>query len=276
MFGREPVDKRNRGLQVRDQDDRAVIAPARAGDLLARKLGELSHDFLADVARERDVVGDQDRLRGFVVFGLRKQVGGDIARVRAGIGEHDDLGWPRDHVDADDAEHPPLGGGDIGVARADDLRDRPDRRGAIGERGDRLSAADAVDFVDPRDARGGEHERIDPSVRRRHDHRDARAACDLGGRGVHQYRGGIARGAAGDIEPDRLDRAPAPALFDAERVGEGDILRRLPAVIGEHAFVGEFQRGDRPGIAGFHRLVDSLAEIVRPGRARSTRSNRWE
>ena len=74
------------------------------------------------------------------------------SRIGAGIGEHDDLGRPGDHVDADDAEHPPLGRRDIGVAGADDLGDRRDGLGAVGERGDRLRAADAVDFVDAGDA----------------------------------------------------------------------------------------------------------------------------
>src|SRR5262245_64836236 len=43
-----------------------------------------------------------------------------------------------DHVDADLAEHEPLGGRHIGVARPDDLGDRRDRLGAVGERGHRL------------------------------------------------------------------------------------------------------------------------------------------
>jgi hypothetical protein len=52
-----------------------------------------------------------------------------------------------DHVDADLAEHLALGGGDIGIAGADDLGDRRDGVGAIGQRGHGLRAADAVDLV---------------------------------------------------------------------------------------------------------------------------------
>ena len=41
----------------------------------------------------------------------------------AAVGDHQDLGGPGDHVDADLAEHLALGLGDVGVARADDLVD---------------------------------------------------------------------------------------------------------------------------------------------------------
>ena len=46
------------------EDDRAVVAPARAGDFFPRQFGELAFDLGRDRARERRVVGDQDRLRG--------------------------------------------------------------------------------------------------------------------------------------------------------------------------------------------------------------------
>ena len=38
------------------------------------------------------------------------------------------------------------------------------RSGAIGERGDRLRAADAPDLVDAGDVRGGEHQRVDLAI----------------------------------------------------------------------------------------------------------------
>ena len=82
------------------------------------------------------------------MFGLGKQ----SAATNSGsarIGENDDFRRAGDHVDADDAEHAALGGGDIGVAGTDDLGDRRDALGSVGERGDRLRAADAIDFADP-------------------------------------------------------------------------------------------------------------------------------
>ena len=70
-----------------------------------------------------------------------------------GVGDDQDLGRPGDHVDADAAEDTPLGRRDIGVARADDLVDRRDRRGAVGQRRHRLRPADPVDFVDAEQVR---------------------------------------------------------------------------------------------------------------------------
>ena len=97
------------------------------------------------------------RLRPAAVLGLGQQVGRDPRRVGGGIGDDQHLGRAGDHVDADGAEHLALGGGDVGVARADDLADRRDGLGAVGERADRLRAADAVDLGDAGDAGGGEH-----------------------------------------------------------------------------------------------------------------------
>ena len=74
---------------------------------------------------------------------------------------------PGDHVDADRAEHLALGGGDIGVAGADDLGDRADGFRTVGQRGDRLRAADAVDFVDAGEVGGHQHQRVDAAARRR-------------------------------------------------------------------------------------------------------------
>ena len=100
-------------------------------------------------------------MRGFVVLGLRQQIGGDPVGISRLVGDDQDFGRPRDHVDADLAEHDTLGGGDISVAGTDDLGHRLDALRAIGERGDRLRAADAVDFIDARKLRRGEHQRIE-------------------------------------------------------------------------------------------------------------------
>ena len=68
-----------------------------------------------------------------------------------------------------------LGRRHIGVAGPDDLGDRRDRRGAIGERRDRLRAADAIDLVDAGELGRRQHQRAELAVRRRH-HHDERAA----------------------------------------------------------------------------------------------------
>ena len=102
-----------------------------------------------DPPGEGRVVGDEDRLRRRVVLGLGQKIGGDPGGIVVAIGDHQDLGRPGDHIDADGAEHLALGGSDIGVARPHHLVDRTHCLGAIGEGGDRLGAADALDLVDP-------------------------------------------------------------------------------------------------------------------------------
>ena len=99
-----------------------------------------------DIGGEPRAVGDQDRLRARIMLGLRQQIGGDPVGIAGVVGDDQHFGGTGDHVDADLAEHQPLGGGDIGIAGADDLCHRRNRRGAIGERGHRLRAADAIDL----------------------------------------------------------------------------------------------------------------------------------
>ena len=179
------------------------------------------------------------------MLGLRQQIGGDPVGIAGLVGDDQHLGRPGDHVDADLAEHDALGGRHISVARPDDLGDRRDGRGAIGQGRDRLGAADAENLVDAGKLRRRQHQRIEFAARRRHHHRDPRHAGDLGRHRVHQHRGRIGRGAARHIKPDRLDRGPARAEFDAERIGEAIVLRHLAAVIGLDAAAGEFERVER-------------------------------
>ena len=184
-------------------------------------------------------------MRRLIVLGLRQKIGGDKARIGAPVGKHHHFAGARDHVDADDSEHAPLGRRDIGVAGADDLVDRGDRLRPVGERGDRLRAADPIDLVHASDARRGERQGIDMAVGRRHDHRQAAAARDLGRHGVHDDRGRIGRGAPRNVEADRVDRPPPPAELDAKRVGEEKIGRLLAQVKIHHPGVRELERVER-------------------------------
>ena len=122
-------------------------------------------DRLLDRVGEIGVVGDQDRLRAGVVLGLGQQIGGDPVGIAGLVGEDQHLGGPGDHVDADLAEDQPLGGRHIGVAGPDDLGDRRDGRGAVGERRHRLRAADAIDLVDAGELRRRQHQRRELAVR---------------------------------------------------------------------------------------------------------------
>ncbi len=199
------------------------------------------------------------------MLGLREKIGGDPVRIAGPVGEDQHLGGSGDHVDADLAENQALGGGDIGVARPDDLGDRSDGLGAVGERRDRLRAADAKDLVDAGKLRGREHQRREPAVRRRHHHDETRDAGDLGRHRIHQHGGRIGGGAARHIEPDRLDRGPAPAELDAERIGEAIVLRHLPAVKGLDAIAGKLQRIERRAAAGLARSFDLARRHLDPG-----------
>ena len=211
VLGCQPVDQRRRLVERADDDDRAVVAPARSRDVGAREPRQMRRHRLGHPVRERPVVGDQDRLRVAVVLGLGEQVRSDPLRLVGAIRDHQDLRRARDHVDADGAEDQALGGGDVGVAGAHDLVHRRDTLGAVGERGHRLCPADAVDFGDAGDLRGSHHCRVERAVRRRHRHGDARNARDPRRDRVHQHGAGIGGGAAGHVEPDRIQRAPAGA-----------------------------------------------------------------
>ena len=147
MLGGDAIDDRRAGGEIRHQDDGAVVAPARAGDVGARHGLELALDGARHGVGEGRIVGDQHRLRGGIVLGLRQEVGGDPGRIVLRVGHDQDLRRTGDKVDADLAEDAALGGGDIGVARAGDLVDRLDRLRAVGERRHGLRAADAPDLV---------------------------------------------------------------------------------------------------------------------------------
>ena len=82
------------------------------------------------------------------MFRLAEQIGGDPVRIIAAIGDDQDFRWTGNGVDADLAEHFAFGGGDIGIAGADNLVDRGNGLGAISQRGNGLRAADAVNLGD--------------------------------------------------------------------------------------------------------------------------------
>ena len=222
-----------------------IIAPARAGDVSARQGRKLPLDRAFDSTCEFGAVGDQDRLRRGVMFGLRQKIGGDPLRIAGRVGDDQNFGRPGDHVDADDAEDPALGRRDIGVAGTDDLRDRRDARRAIGQRRDRLRAADAVDLIDAGKLGRCQNERIDMPIRRRDHHDQAGHPCHFRRDRVHEHRGGIARRAARHVEAGRFDRLPAPAEFDAERIGEHEVLRPLLLVKGGDPLMRQTQRRQR-------------------------------
>jgi hypothetical protein len=149
VLGRDPVGQPGSVGQIGGHDDGPVVAPRGSGDGAAGEGLQSRVDGLGHRLPEGGVGGDEDGLGAGVVLGLAEQVERDPVGVVVGVGDHEDFGGACDHVDADLAEHAPLGGGDIGVAGAGDLVHRGDAFGAVGQCRNRLRPADPVDFVDP-------------------------------------------------------------------------------------------------------------------------------
>ena len=127
--GTPPFIERAEGAYLIDVDGRAF---------------RIYHGF-GDSFGEGGIRGDQDRLRAFVMLSLAEKIKRDPIWIVVRVGDHQNLGRPGDHVDADLAKHAPLGGSDIGVAGAGDLVDGLDWPRAVGQRRDRLCAADPTE-----------------------------------------------------------------------------------------------------------------------------------
>ena len=120
------------------------------------------------------------------MLGLTKQVGGNIGRVGGVIGNDQHLGRTGDHVDIDRAERQLLGCRNKGVARADDLVHLRDKACAVGQRGNRLRAADGNNGIYTGDLRRRKHF-VGHVFGRRRDHNQLTDTGNLGRNGVHQH-----------------------------------------------------------------------------------------
>ena len=256
MLGRDAIDERRRRIEALDHDDAAVPLPARRRRLAPSQGRQMRLHRGADRVGEGGVVGDQDRLRRLVVLGLRQQVDRDPGGVGVCVGDDQHLRRPGDHVDPDLAEHLPLGRGDIGIAGADDLVDRGDALGAVGQGRHRLGAADAVDLVDAGEPGRGQDQRVEHPVRRGHGHDQAVDAGDAGRQRVHQHRRRVGGGAARHIEAGRVDRRPAIAEANAACVHLVVVGRPLPGVEPLDPLGGELEGGNRLGVAAGREPVD--------------------
>ncbi len=136
------------------------------------------------------------------VFGLGEQVGGDVTRIGAVVGQHEQLAGAGEHVNADFAEEQAFGGGDVGVAGPEDFRDAPDRFRAERHGGDGLRAADLINLGRPGQPRGVEERRVD---RRRAADDDLAAAGHFGERDGHDDRRDQRRGPTGHVDADAFD-----------------------------------------------------------------------
>ncbi|MCY1526775.1 hypothetical protein D9M68_618150 [compost metagenome] len=236
-------------LLVGDQDQRAAVLQRGADDLGALHGRQQLVDARRDPVEEGRVRADQDRLGVLVVLGLGEQVHGDPVRIGAAVADHEDFRGAGDHVDADLAEHMALGGGDVDVARTDDLVDLRHALGAVGQRGHGLGAADGEDAVDTGDAGGGEDDLVDLATRGRHHHDHFGDAGDLGRNRVHQHRGRVGRLAARHVQAGAIQRGDLLAEHGAVGLGVAPGILLLLLVVAAHARRGVFQgfalgRGD--------------------------------
>ena len=242
-------------VPVPDRDDGSEVAPGGSGDRMAAKCRQQPLHRIGDRVGEARVVGDQDRLGGFVMLGLAEQIQGHPFGVAGAVGQHQYLRGARDGIDPHPAEDLALGARHIGVARADDLVHRPDRPGAVGERGHGMGAADFPDLADSRQFRRCQHRVGHLASGGRHRHGDAPDPRDTGGDRVHQNRGGIGGLAPWYIESDPVQRDMPQPQGDTRFVCIGDILRTLPLVEGPDAARCGGQGLTQRNIDAFQRLV---------------------
>ena len=147
----------------------------------AEQLRERRVDRVGDVGVPRDEHGGA----AGAVLGLREEIGGDELGGNAAVGHDHHFRRPGERVDADDAGDLTLGRGHVRVPGPDDDVDRPDRLGAVRQRGDRLRATDAVHLVDA--DRSGGRERgsgtsaVGPGRHAQHDLGHPRDLCRYGG-----------------------------------------------------------------------------------------------
>ncbi len=181
MFGRERVDDGRGIAKAGDKDDCAMRVPTGARGGRGCQSGDDCRDLRCHCVGKTRIIADQDRLAGRVMFGLGEEVGCNPSGVIGHVRHHQYFGWPGHHVDADPPEQLPFRLCHPGVAGAGDDIDRRDRRCAMGERGNRLRAADAPNLCRAAKRCGGKDKLVGhPAGCRRH-HHAAFDPCDARG-----------------------------------------------------------------------------------------------
>ena len=142
MLGCDHISHSAGVLQVVKHDGAAVVRHALLDDVPARELLCLPLHLARNGLCLCHGIGQQDGGSQLVVLGLTEQVGGNVGRVGGVIGNDQHLGRTGDHVDIDRAERQLLGCRNKGVARTNDLVHLRDKARAVGQRGNRLRAAD--------------------------------------------------------------------------------------------------------------------------------------
>ena len=146
--------------------------------------------------------GEQNRRGVLIVLGLRQQVRSEPRGISV-VGDDEHFGRPRDEINRRVPRHQTLGRRNVSIAGADNFGDGRNGLGPVGERRDRLRAADRVDFLNSQ--LGGNCENFWNRPRRR-DH-DALDPGHLRRDRRRQERGGQRVAASGDVAADACKRA---------------------------------------------------------------------
>ncbi len=260
VLGRDAVGHVDGLGHVGDLDQRAAPLDGGAGDLGTLQGRQQALDALGHAVEEGCVRADQDRLRILIVLGLGEQVHGDPVRVGLAVADDEDFRRSGDHVDADLAEHVALGGGDVDVARTDDLVHRRYALGTVGQRSHGLGAADGEDPIDSGDAGSGQHQLVDLTARGRHHHDHLGHAGNLRRNRVHQHRGRIGGLAARHIKTGTIQWCDLLAEDGAVGLGVGPGILFLLLVVAAHALGSHLQR---PALLGADALQGQLQTLAR-------------
>ena len=249
VFGRDRVGDIDRVRRV--VDEHACGRRPRASTRLRRAASAAtSNASSARSTPRRDLVVPRDERdrAARTVLGLREQVGRDPRRVDRVVGDDRDFGRTGEPVDADDAEHLPLGLGHVRVARPDDDVDRhgsisvPNASAAIAcappmrytSSTPASAAAARIDGGD-RAVGSGRHAQHDLG-----DARDARR--DRG----HQHRRRVARATAGHVAAGAVDRHDDLVHLDAEQFVTS-LLLALGLVPRDDLVACQLERGAQRG-----------------------------
>ena len=120
------------------------------------------------------------------MFSLRQQINGNPAGIILGIGDYQNFRGAGNRINANRAVDLPLGGGNIGIAGPDNLVDRCNGFGAIGQSGDSLRTANPPDFINTGNTGSRQHHRADKPVRRRNDNHPPLDPGNGRRHGIHQ------------------------------------------------------------------------------------------
>src|SRR5262249_23571178 len=91
------------------------------------------------------------------------------------------------------------------------------------------------------------------------------AGTTITSRGTPATLAGTGFISTGDVEADRVDRAPARSKLDPQRIDEALVGRELAAVIGHDPIAREGERIERPTVAGRIGRIDLIGPHAQAG-----------